>query len=86
MAAILQGRFAIALATAVASACGTFSLRGFDAFLDDNSVFCVAASKKGGGLAYTVRDRIFLVVERVATGIVGLVERGLWVAQRRRVE
>ena len=38
--------------------------------------FCGMASNRGG-FAYTVRDRVFLVVERVVTGIVGLVERRL---------
>ena len=68
-AAALRARFITVLGATVDSIFAVFSFEGgFDIALHvDFNFSCVAAS--GGGLAYTVSDRVFLVVERVTTGI-----------------
>lgn len=42
---------------------------GFDIVLEDGLDVPCAAPSGGGGFAHTAAERVFLVVERVATGI-----------------
>ena len=68
--ATLHDRFIAALGMAF----GTVSVRfpievGFDVILEDGLDLPCAAASGGDGFAYTVKDRIFLVLERVSTGM-----------------
>ena len=87
MSAVFRDRFIAGLDATWGSGFAVFRFEGgfnvfeggFDVFLDGHLDFSCAAASGGGGLAYTVNDRVFLVVERVTTGMVSLIAEGLCV-------
>ena len=76
--AVLCARFVVTLDAFLAAGCTSLFLEAessLDVVLDENGgdlFFFSAAASDGSGLAYTIKERIFLVVERVVAGIAGL--------------
>ena len=77
--AVFCDRFITGLDETLGSGFAVFRFEGgFDVGLDGLLDFSCVAASGGGGLAYTaVNDRVFLVVERVTTGMVSLIAEGL---------
>ena len=69
--AVFRDRFIVVLVAAGVICFAVFLFEGgFVVVVDDDGLdFSRVAACVGGGFAYTVNDRVFLVVERVATGM-----------------
>ena len=76
--AVLCTRFIVSLDAFLAAGCTSLFLEAegsLDVVLDENGgelLFFSAVASDGSGLAYTIKERIFLVVERVVAGIASL--------------
>ena len=94
MLAVLCARFIATLGAFLVVGCTSLFLEAegcLDVVLDEDGgdlvFFGAVAASDGGGLAYTTKERIFLVVERVVAGIVSSQGNGLrWRRLERWVE
>ena len=78
VSAVFCDRFITCLDETLGSGFAVFLFDGgLDVVLDGGFDFSCAATSGGGGFAYTVNVRVFLVVERVTTGMVSLIVEGL---------